>query len=71
MEDGDGTDGDALIEGNMNRLTDREMRRLREIAWASLLARPSHSTKIELVTATVEVKFRDGNVTRVEERAWK
>jgi len=53
------------------RLTDREKRRLHDIVRASLLTRPSHPTKIELVEASVEVEFRDGNVARVEGRAWR
>ena len=49
--------------------TDASKQRVRDIAKANLLAelaKPSHPTKIEPVTVTVEVVLRDGTVAQIE-----
>lgn len=45
--------------------------RLRGACHATLLARPSHPTRIELVRATFVVELRDGTMIELTEEAWK
>jgi len=45
--------------------------RLRAACRATLLARPSHPTKVELVRVTFTVEFRDGTLLELTQEVWK